>query len=95
MHCGRRAAEKKASGDEGLAATALKILENTQSLVLELAEEKPFVLAAAAGVCGWGGVCVCVCVVCACVCVCTYMCVCVCIYIHVCVYVCMYVCMNE
>ena len=46
---GRRAAEKKASGDEGMAATAMKMLENTQSLVMELAEDKPLVLAAAAG----------------------------------------------
>ena len=45
----RSTAEKKASGDEGVVAAALKAIENTQTLIMDLAEEKPIVLAAFAG----------------------------------------------
>jgi hypothetical protein len=59
----RRKAEKTASGEGSMAATAKKALENAQTLVMELAEEKPIVLAIVTG-CVF--VCVCICV-CACV----------------------------
>ena len=57
----RRKAEKTASGEGSMAATAKKALENAQTLVMELAEEKPIVLAVVTG----------------CVFVCVYLCACV------------------
>ena len=59
----RRKAEKTASGEGSMASTVMKALENAQTLVMELAEEKPIVLAIVTG-CVF--VCVCICV-CACV----------------------------
>jgi len=45
----RNAAEKKASGEDSMSAKAVKSMETAQALVMDLAEDKPMVLAALAG----------------------------------------------